>query len=621
VESISFFIVVPTKNSDRFLLEALESVAMQTFGSSKVHLHIQDSLSTDSTIDIIRDFVSRIDCGLMSQQLSISYSSEADDGMYDAIERGLANAIRISFNPTVFFWLNSDDMLLPGAINNLATTFSDPEVQWVLGEANDIDQFGKSIFHEPHATIPIKRLHQGDFNYAGAPWLRAESTAIRFSAYREVGGFDRSFKLAGDYQLFQSLSVVAEPRYVPYGIRAFRKHEGQLSSNLIAYEHERARIKYFLHSNTISTSNHECLNVINEKLLPLYFYPDYTKGNAYQRLLYADTIATGLEDLSALENVCREQRSGAIHIHWLNQIIAVSYEQAVENVRRFRRAIDSANANGLRIVFTVHNVSSHEGANKELEESVINYLFSTASVVHVHHAVVSYQLLNRYGKLPWAKMIIAEHGPYPEPDAAATLDDLRKVDIYDLARPYIAIPGQIRSYKNLALLCELIEKLDQSESLSEDMLCVFVGSFHPAIDEATRTALSRSRNVRIASSWLDDEQFSRILKNAKYILLSYSDISTSGALFHSFSMGVPVIAPDLGTIPSYLFNGYNGYLYKSNSSDSAWAAVQSGLHRLRYDNVEYAKMQAASLESAKRLSWSRTFQNIFSKLTNCGNLV
>jgi glycosyltransferase involved in cell wall biosynthesis len=46
-------------------------------------------------------------------------------------------------------------------------------------------------------------------------------------------------------------------------------------------------------------------------------------------------------------------------------------------------------------------------------------------------------------------------------------------------------------------------------------------------------------------------------------LLTYDRILTSGTLFHWMSAGRPVLAPNMGTIPAYVVDSWNGWCYKS----------------------------------------------------------
>lgn len=115
-----FFIIVPTSNSEKHLERCLASVLMTQSGRHTVDIRIQDNRSRDKTERIARDW----------RQRGVSFSSEADTGLYDAIDK----ASRYVKPGQIMTWLGSDDMLLPGALDTIASIFEEmPEVSWVSG--------------------------------------------------------------------------------------------------------------------------------------------------------------------------------------------------------------------------------------------------------------------------------------------------------------------------------------------------------------------------------------------------------------------------------------------------------------------------------------------------------
>lgn len=95
-------LVVPSLNQGRFLAATLESALGQGYPS--LELLVRDGGSTDGTAAVLEAFRGRIDaaCG-------------PDGGQADAINRGLAAA-----RGEVLGYLNSDDLLLPGALEAVA---------------------------------------------------------------------------------------------------------------------------------------------------------------------------------------------------------------------------------------------------------------------------------------------------------------------------------------------------------------------------------------------------------------------------------------------------------------------------------------------------------------------
>ena len=108
-------VVTPSFNQARFLDETLRSVLAQR---DEIHeFFVIDGGSTDASVEIIRRYDSQIDW----------WVSEADAGQADAIHKGFSRA-----HGDVLYWINSDDVLLPGAIARVRQAF-DANPHWDAG--------------------------------------------------------------------------------------------------------------------------------------------------------------------------------------------------------------------------------------------------------------------------------------------------------------------------------------------------------------------------------------------------------------------------------------------------------------------------------------------------------
>lgn len=88
---------------------------------------------------------------------------------------------------------------------------------------------------------------------------------------------------------------------------------------------------------------------------------------------------------------------------------------------------------------------------------------------------------------------------------------------------------------------------------------------------ASRAARRRLKDLPagqlvIEDRFIPEEELAGFIQAADYAFLCYRAILTSGSLFQTFSLGVPAIAPNLGTIPAYVVQGWNGYLYSSGGA-------------------------------------------------------
>ena len=94
MQFVKFSIITVVFNGEKYIQETIDSVLEQTY--SNIQYIIIDGASTDSTNDIIKRYKNKIDC----------YVSEKDNGMYEAINKGLKLA-----TGDYILILNSDDYL------------------------------------------------------------------------------------------------------------------------------------------------------------------------------------------------------------------------------------------------------------------------------------------------------------------------------------------------------------------------------------------------------------------------------------------------------------------------------------------------------------------------------
>ncbi|BFU94005.1 MAG: protein of unknown function [Nitrospira sp.] len=215
-------VVTPSYNQGQFLEDAIRSVIEQGYANLE-HVVI-DGGSTDGSVETIRKYERRL----------AYWSSEPDQGQYDAINKGFART-----SGEIMAWLNSDDKYMPWAFSIVADIFrSYPEIQWMTtlhplmwnetGQATSIDFTGG--FHRKAflkgSNFPVKGSH-------GKRWIQQESTFWRRSLWERAGGrLDPSFKLAADFDLWARFFEHADL----YGVRAllggFRSHGNQKSVQL-----------------------------------------------------------------------------------------------------------------------------------------------------------------------------------------------------------------------------------------------------------------------------------------------------------------------------------------------------------------------------------------------------
>lgn len=121
---------------------------------------------------------------------------EPDSGQSDALNKGFAKA-----RGEWLFWLNADDILLPGALAKVSqfiqsSTHNSSNIQWIAGNQLLIDDAGKVL----KCSVGNK-WH--DWLYRNSvPHVYGPSAFFRRELFVKVGGFDTSLKYCMDWDLW-----------------------------------------------------------------------------------------------------------------------------------------------------------------------------------------------------------------------------------------------------------------------------------------------------------------------------------------------------------------------------------------------------------------------------------
>ena len=194
--NIKISVVTAILNCAKTLPDCLASVARQNYAN---HEHvILDGASTDGTIDVINQHIDQIDI----------FKSEADKGIYDALNKG----IKLATGDVVGF-LHADDLYASDdTLTKIAQAFEDPTLCAVYGDL-------EYVSHQDTSKV-IRRWQSNPFNQLdlGWGWMPAHPTLyVRRDWYSKIGGFDISYRIAADY--LSILKLFTQPgfktEYIP----------------------------------------------------------------------------------------------------------------------------------------------------------------------------------------------------------------------------------------------------------------------------------------------------------------------------------------------------------------------------------------------------------------------
>ena len=199
-------IVTPSYNQAQYLEETIRSVVLQR---PFVHEYfVFDGGSTDSSADVIRKHADRID----------HWVSEKDAGQPDAIHKGFSRA-----TGDWLAWLNSDDVYLPRAIEQVARAIeAHPEWDVVTGWHARIDADSR--------IVSAHRIPGESSRWArwGVTHVNQQSCFFKRSLYEKVGPIRQDLHCVLDTELwFRFFDAGAVWGHLPRYLAAFRVHDAQ----------------------------------------------------------------------------------------------------------------------------------------------------------------------------------------------------------------------------------------------------------------------------------------------------------------------------------------------------------------------------------------------------------
>jgi glycosyltransferase involved in cell wall biosynthesis len=190
-------IITPTLNSVAHVEQCIRSVLDQ--GYPDLEYWVIDGGSTDGTLDVIRRHESHL----------AGWTSEKDSGISDAFNKGVSHA-----TGEVIGIINSDDWYEPGALAAVAEAYCGMPEPAIL--------HGDVMWESPTGAVRVRPRRWPGAVYFDMPVLHPTCFIPR-SAYDEVGGYGREYRLAMDYDLIlrahrRGISM----RYLPRVLAHFR---------------------------------------------------------------------------------------------------------------------------------------------------------------------------------------------------------------------------------------------------------------------------------------------------------------------------------------------------------------------------------------------------------------
>ena len=234
-------IITPSYNQVEFIEDTILSVIGQNYPNFEYI--IIDGGSSDGSVEIIKEYAHRL----------AYWISEKDSGQSSAINKGFRRAAG-----KIICWINSDDILLPGALSAVGHYFSkNPDVMFVNGNTMRIDAQSKILFNNHILKQNKWFAKHGIFNIA------QQSMFWRRELFDSIGYLDESMHCMMDLEflirIFESNVRIGQIDRTLAAIRIHGKTKTCLATDYWTQDKIKIRTLY-------------CGNYDNENVSWFYFF-------------------------------------------------------------------------------------------------------------------------------------------------------------------------------------------------------------------------------------------------------------------------------------------------------------------------------------------------------------
>lgn len=173
-----FSVVTVCRNETESIRLTCDSLCGQSFNN--VEWIIIDGGSTDGTLDVLAEYKDRINVLV----------SEPDQGVYDAMNKGIARA-----TGQYLVFMNGGDQ------------FADNHVLQCVADAPKADIiYGDILLAQDEGTMVVKRLPDTlPRNFLMRGMIPHQAAYYRRDLFKKYGNYDTSYSIAADYDLFVRL--------------------------------------------------------------------------------------------------------------------------------------------------------------------------------------------------------------------------------------------------------------------------------------------------------------------------------------------------------------------------------------------------------------------------------
>lgn len=270
-------------------------------------------------------------------------------------------------------------------------------------------------------------------------------------------------------------------------------------------------------------------------------WPLSTPGSPYTEILYSHLGRhVGVDGWPG--NLLRKY--DVWHMHWPDALLGIpNTVHATFKVSGMFGVMDFLRARGTKIIWTMHNLASHEARHPRLEAWFWRHFIPRVDgVITLSEAGLELGC-EKFPQLRDVAAVVIPHGHYRGQYPPGAEDARRSLGLPRELRIAMFI-GYVRAYKNVPTLVKAFRGVRDQRA----MLYVAGRSNSPPLAQEIRKVASLDSRVQLKLEFIEDRDISTYISAADVIVLPYREILNSGSALLALSFNRPVVVPDRGSM-------------------------------------------------------------------------
>lgn len=341
----------------------------------------------------------------------------------------------------------------------------------------------------------------------------------------------------------------------------------------------------------------------------ILFFPAWVKSNPYQSLFYRalnrkfDCRVQGfrVDDLWSKPLLIEKRKQfDYIHLHWLHNYIDIESDnhQEIANLLSFAKEI------GYQLIYTAHNIVSHESANAAKEVEIRRKLIHWFDIIIAQGEMPKQVLVEQLQADP-EKIQVVYHGVYEDcyENNLSQSAARQMLGIEDDAFVFLFF-GAIRGYKGVL---NLIREFKQIQPLMPKAILLLAGraNTHDLINQIN-SEIGENDSILLHARFIEDSEVQIYFNAADAYVLPYERILSSGSFLLGMTFNKPTIAPQKGVLPELLDDDKGQLFANYNEMGQVMRDWYDAWKNKKFDQ-KFPKQAFSSF--IRRYQWDTTLQH------------